>query len=249
VCVPARDREQLERLCRYVARPAVASERLSLLPSGRVYYQFKKVWRDGSRGVELDPVDFVAKLAALVPRPRVNLVHYHGVFAPGARLRARVVALARPRPQWPPPRDGDLVTGLGLGLGPGPAAALAAAAAAALAVSRPVSAVAAHLPAPGREQRTNPSEGAALPSSPEGILRHPREYSWSELLARVFAIDVLRCPCGARMTVLASITSPTVAKKILAHLGIDAGPREPWPARGPPDLDDAPWPDGVDDLP
>ena len=31
VCVPARDRAQLERLCRYVARPAIASERLELL--------------------------------------------------------------------------------------------------------------------------------------------------------------------------------------------------------------------------
>ena len=36
VCVPARDRQRLERLCRYCARPAVATERLSLLPDGRV---------------------------------------------------------------------------------------------------------------------------------------------------------------------------------------------------------------------
>ena len=36
VCVAARDRERLERLCRYCARPAVATERLSLLADGRL---------------------------------------------------------------------------------------------------------------------------------------------------------------------------------------------------------------------
>jgi len=54
VCVPARDRVPLERLCRYVARPAIASERLELLPDGRVRYRFKRTWRDGSVAVEFD---------------------------------------------------------------------------------------------------------------------------------------------------------------------------------------------------
>jgi hypothetical protein len=36
-------------------------------------------------------VDFLSKLAALVPRPRHNLVRYHGVFAPNAKLRKLIV--------------------------------------------------------------------------------------------------------------------------------------------------------------
>jgi len=36
-------------------------------------------------------LDFIAKLAALVPRPRVNLVRYHGVFAPNSKLRRRII--------------------------------------------------------------------------------------------------------------------------------------------------------------
>jgi hypothetical protein len=48
VAVPVRDRKRLERLCRYVARPPVATERLSLLPDGRVLYAFKNRWKDGS---------------------------------------------------------------------------------------------------------------------------------------------------------------------------------------------------------
>jgi hypothetical protein len=36
-------------------------------------------------------VDFLSKLAALVPRPRHNLVRYHGVFAPNAKLRKLII--------------------------------------------------------------------------------------------------------------------------------------------------------------
>jgi len=39
-------------------------------------------------------VDFIAKLAALVPRPRVNLTRFHGVFAPNSKHRALEPALA-----------------------------------------------------------------------------------------------------------------------------------------------------------
>lgn len=37
----------------------------------------------------------MAKLAALVPKPRVNLTRYHGVFAPNSRHRAAVTPAGR----------------------------------------------------------------------------------------------------------------------------------------------------------
>ena len=37
------------------------------------------------------PLEFMQRLAALVPRPRLHLIRYHGVLAPNAKLRARVV--------------------------------------------------------------------------------------------------------------------------------------------------------------
>ena len=52
VAVPGRDRERLERLCRYVARPPVATERLSLLADGRVAYSLRHRWRDGTTHLE-----------------------------------------------------------------------------------------------------------------------------------------------------------------------------------------------------
>jgi hypothetical protein len=91
VAVPPGDRQRLERLCRYVARPPVAKERLKRLPDGRLMYELRHPWRDGTTHVAFLPLELVEKLAALVPPPRVNLVRYHGVLAPAARHRAEVV--------------------------------------------------------------------------------------------------------------------------------------------------------------
>ena len=37
-----------------------------------------------------EPLDFIARLAALIPPPRINLTRYHGVFAPNSQHRALV---------------------------------------------------------------------------------------------------------------------------------------------------------------
>jgi len=42
-------------------------------------------------------LDFIARLAALVPKPRVNLTRFHGVFAPNSKYRARVTPAKRGR--------------------------------------------------------------------------------------------------------------------------------------------------------
>ena len=69
--------DKLERLCRYMTRPPVADKRLSFAPDGNIRYALKNPYRDGTTHVILEPMDFIARLAALVPRPRVNLVRYH----------------------------------------------------------------------------------------------------------------------------------------------------------------------------
>jgi hypothetical protein len=92
VAVPARDRARLEQLCRYLLRPAVSQDRLQLLGDGRVLLALKTAWADGTRHLLFEPLELLEKLAALTPRPRINLVLYHGVLAPNARWRARVVA-------------------------------------------------------------------------------------------------------------------------------------------------------------
>ncbi len=90
VCEPWQ-RGRLERLCRYITRPPIATKRLSVDAQGRVVYRYKRPFRDGSTHVVLEPLDFMARLAALVPRPRLNLTRFHGVFAPNFRHRRRIV--------------------------------------------------------------------------------------------------------------------------------------------------------------
>ena len=73
VAAKADERKKLERLCRYIARPAVSEKRLSLLSNGNVRYELKTPYRDGTTPVIFEPMDFIARLVALVPKPRVNL--------------------------------------------------------------------------------------------------------------------------------------------------------------------------------
>ncbi len=170
VCVPARDRQRLERLCRYAGRPPVATERLSLLADGRVSYGLKHAWRDGTTHVLFEPLELVEKLAALVPPPRIHLVRYQGILAPAARSRAQIV----------------------------PASAAS------------------------ESETLHSGCEAARPAFPR-----VRNYSWAELMRRVFAVDVLECPrCSGKMRVLAAIHAPEAIRAILDCLGL--------PSRAPP---------------
>jgi len=95
VAADAHERQKLERLCRYIARPAIWEKRLSLSPQGKVRYQLKTQWKNGTTHVDFEPVEFIAKLAALVPPPRAHLTRFHGIFAPNANLRAQLTPSGR----------------------------------------------------------------------------------------------------------------------------------------------------------
>jgi hypothetical protein len=93
-CSP-REPELLQRLARYIARPALAESRLSLTPQGDLRYRIKSPWRDGTTHLIFHPLDFLARLASLVPKPRVNLTRYHGILAPHARERSLITPATR----------------------------------------------------------------------------------------------------------------------------------------------------------
>jgi Putative transposase len=67
VAVPARRRDQLEKLCRYLVRPPLALDRLTESTGGQLLYEFRRPWRDGSTALLLDPLELLGRLAALVP--------------------------------------------------------------------------------------------------------------------------------------------------------------------------------------
>ncbi len=112
VAARADERKKLERLCRYISRPAVSEKRLSLTSNGNIRYQLKTPYREslphersecfgyGTTHVIFEPLNFMARLTALVPKPRVNLTRFHGVFVgvphqPNSKCRALVTPAKR----------------------------------------------------------------------------------------------------------------------------------------------------------
>jgi hypothetical protein len=207
--VAADDRAGVERLCRYVLRPPVAQERLSLTPDGLVLVTLKSEWHDGTTHLLFTPVALLEKLAALTPRPRINLVIYHGLLAPRARIRTRAVAHGAAAPvsdrRTPPV----------------------------------VEAPAADASPPDTDVRapalaSDPGDAQEPPRREK-----PRDWKWADLIRRVFDLDVLECPrCGGRMSVIATIEEADVLRTILGHLGLPTDPPAPLPARPPPSLPD-----------
>lgn len=106
IAIAATDRHGLEHLIRYGARPAIATERLGLTADGRVTRELKRRYHDGTTHLVFEPLAFIERLAALVPRPHKNLVIYSGVLAPNAKLRRQVVGYgAAEPPSAKPPHD------------------------------------------------------------------------------------------------------------------------------------------------
>jgi len=95
VATKANERAKLERLCRYITRPAVSTKRLSLTRNGQLRYELKTPWRNGTAHVIFEPLDFISRLVSLIPKPRVNLTRFHGIFAPNSKYRVLVTPAKR----------------------------------------------------------------------------------------------------------------------------------------------------------
>lgn len=89
--IDAENKEGLERLCRYVARPPLAAGSLTRISEEVLSFKLKTPWSDGTTSILLSPTELIEKLSALVPPPRQNIVRYHGVLAPNAKDRDKIV--------------------------------------------------------------------------------------------------------------------------------------------------------------
>jgi hypothetical protein len=205
VAVPAGDRERLEHLCRYVLRPPLAENALECAPDGTILLRLRRRWRDGTWAVRFRPTELLEKLAAMIPKPRINLLVYHGEFAPHARGRAEAVRGARERTARKAVCEpvGDAArTVIAPGAAGGPVRGLPAA----------------------------PEQPPPRATAPPYV--RPTYYRWADLLRRTFAIDVLECPeCGGRLRLLATIAHPPTIAAILRHLGLPGEVPAPTPAR------------------
>jgi hypothetical protein len=81
----------LEQLCRYITWPPIANERLKRNRAGQFVLQLKSPYKDGTTHIVMSAMEFMERLAALVPRARSRLIRFHGVLAPNAKLRSQIV--------------------------------------------------------------------------------------------------------------------------------------------------------------
>ena len=88
-------------------------------------------------------------------------------------------------------------------------------------------------PPPPEEEDQEPVEEGDVPCHP----RDPRRLSWSDLLKRVFQLDLTVCPdCGGALKFIATIIERAVIEKILSHLELPVAPPKFHPARPPPQM-------------
>jgi len=219
VTIARDDDEGRERLCRYAARPAFALARLTGLPDGRIAYRVR--WSRSPSGPfrVMTPLEFMARLAAIVPPPRYPLVRYHGVLAPASRWRRLVV----PRPREPP----RACTSSGSTSGERAREEAASAPAGERGV---VTGLSVGVPSPDGldEPHETVITAAHWNRVMDGALlaRGPR-IEWAVLLRRTFGVDALACPvCAGRMRVLELVTEPAKAQALLDELGIDGSSTE-----------------------
>ncbi len=91
VAIGKKNREGLERLCRYTTRPAIAESRLTKDSEGSILYELKKPYKDGTTHVKFSQLEFMEKIMCLIPPPRHHLIRFHGVLAPNNSWRSSIV--------------------------------------------------------------------------------------------------------------------------------------------------------------
>jgi hypothetical protein len=216
VVVKAGDREGLERLCRYGARPPFSLERLSLLPDGRVAYRLRKPRKNGSTHLVMTPVQCLARIAAILPPPRFPLLRFAGVLASKSSWRSAVVAMR------PPPAGGTPANTANTGKKAKKKPATGAASVA--------------MAAPPRSRDETPPPNGPRTSLGAGIVAPCyARIDWAALVRRIYMEDVLACPCGGRRRVLAEMTDRDAIVAVLLHLGLDPDAPPIARARDPTD--------------
>ena len=221
------DRNALERLARYCARPPFSSGRLGQLDEQNLVYSLPRPTPDGSSALVMDPLQLLTRLAALIPPPRTHLVRYFGVLAPSAALREQVISSAGPSAALME-QISNAAELMGLQYDSDPGASV-------------YSGVA--VDAGPRTDTDKPVAGSTSPASPPGPkpdeeagkTKRRASYLWAMLIARIYSALPLQCPrCGQPMRIIAFIIEPSTVSRLLGHLGEPTKPPPLSPARGPP---------------
>ena len=189
----------------------------------------------------MTPLEFLARIAALIPPPRHPLVRFHGVIAPRSSWRKDVV------PKPPSSEHGGCEQGASKPSRP----------------TKPTEAARRHHANPVPTEAVQVPENAAPALVLSGahatllapnllavrhwnrllageLLAQSPRIDWATLLHRTFDVDVRVCGlCGGNLRVLALITDPVTTSRILGALGLSTQPPPLARARDPDDDWDA----------
>jgi len=216
VAANAHQRRKPERLCRYVARLAVATDRLALTPQGNVRYDvngFTNVAGAGMRRSD-HAENAVSRRHHAYHSGTVGL--HRSAGRPGAQAACESHPLCSYHPDTRPPRGpAEAVKIRSLRIFHG--------------VFAPNSTLRHHVTPAGRGKRR--LDETKTPAQRRAAM------TWAQRLKRVFKIDIETCDqCGGTVKVIASIEDPAVVKRILDHLELrpDSNATPTHPARAPP---------------
>jgi hypothetical protein len=79
--IRAHERERLEKLVRYRARPAISDERVIIEGPQSIRVKLKSRWSDGTESLLFAPSEFLERLVELIPAPEFHTTRYYGVLA------------------------------------------------------------------------------------------------------------------------------------------------------------------------
>jgi len=85
------DRVRLYKHIEYLARGPIADSRVELTESNMVKLKLKTPWTNGTTHLLFTQLEFLERLASLVPPPKSHLVRWSGCFAPNSTIRQKIV--------------------------------------------------------------------------------------------------------------------------------------------------------------
>jgi hypothetical protein len=213
VTVSKHDRESRERLVRYRARPALSLERMTLTDDGMIAYRLRHIQKGRATHRVMNPLEFMARLSALIPPPRHHLLRFYGVFAPHSKWRTLCVPGGTSEHRSCESSDENPANG-----------------------SQPRNTHSQRATAGASVGHCNASNGheevAAKadvePAAQMGLKCgsslgiNAWRIDWATLLKRTYDLDVLACACGGRLKFVELVTDADRAREVLELLGMQS---------------------------
>jgi hypothetical protein len=221
----AGDKDARERLLRYCLRAPLSLERLSIGPDGNVIYQVKATRHGVETQRVMSPLQFMARLVALIPPPYHPLLRYFGVFGPHSSWRKSIVPeVAQTAEQHHEHAQPSVAPTVKAGPNDSASRSSTDPTAASTILAPPVK-------DPNQETRTQ-DVGPRFSA--------PWRIDWATLLRRVHSVDALACACGGRLKFVELITEPTTAREVLQSMGLPTDLPPIARARSPDFYQDSP---------